>query len=123
MSTQTYTFDINLFSDLHKDAYGMRPNGSYFEWLTTATDAEKQKEWDKMCTAMSAREAERQQIEQVALCRFNKLVANTIADGAGDRETAIKWLMDAMPHAHGDVGFFEYTHGIPYGTVNGNKWC
>lgn len=53
MSTQSYTFDIRCFSDLHKDAYGMRPNQQYFDWLSTTTDGEKQVEWDRLIGIMT----------------------------------------------------------------------
>jgi hypothetical protein len=53
MSTQQYTFDVKLFSDLHKDTYGKRPNQQYFEWLSTTTDAEKQVEWDRLIVIMT----------------------------------------------------------------------
>jgi len=35
-----YTFDENIFSDLYKDAYGVRPRGHAFY---TASNEEKQK--------------------------------------------------------------------------------
>lgn len=53
MSTQQYTFDIYLFSDLHKDAYGKRPSQQYFEWLSTTTSDEKQAEWDRLIVIMT----------------------------------------------------------------------
>ena len=118
-----YTFDENCFSDLHKDAYGFRPRGDFFQWLETATDEQKQVEWDSLCEALERSNAREKEEQEYALVKFNKLVETTIASGAKDREEAIKWLMGADEMYLHDVGYFEWSHGIPYGTVNGKKWC
>ena len=43
-----FTFDTNLFSDLHKDVYGFRPRGHWFYDAST-TDEQRQEEWDYLC--------------------------------------------------------------------------
>lgn len=110
----TYTFDLNTFSDLHKDAMGFRPSRAFFEWMNTANDDQLQAEWDSLIDALDRRmnyEAER---EREAIIAFEKLVTNTIESGAKDRKTALRWIMDASICA-GDWEFLCYEHGIPYG--------
>jgi hypothetical protein len=112
-----YTFSEELFSDLHKDAYGFRPNQAFWEWIQTATNDEKQQEWDGLCDTMSAREQERIDAEAECVVEFEANVTKTMGNGAADRATAIKWMMAAEEHVNGDVGYFEYLMGIPYGYI------
>lgn len=112
-----YTFDINSFSDLHKDAYGMRPNQQYYEWLTSATDDEKQVEWDRLVTIMAQHQAERHEYEVAAIARFERAVESMIENGALDRTTAIRWLVQAESRVNGDIGYFEFLQDIPYGYI------
>ena len=121
MATE-FTFDENTVSDLHKDAFGFRPSGGFWEMWAQATDAEKQAEWDSLLVSLERSILRDKEEEQYALKMFNQLVDNTIASGAKGREQAIKWLMDADEMYANDVGYFEWSHGIPYGTVNGKKW-
>jgi hypothetical protein len=114
-----YTFDENLFSDLHKDAVGFRPNHSFFQWIQTATNDEKQAEWDSLIATMERRMDDEAEMEREAIAGFEASIATTIAAGAGDRATAIKWLMDAELEEYfkGDVEHFEYELGIPFGYI------
>ena len=113
-----YTFDENCFSDLHKDAYGFRPRGDFFQWLQTATDDEKQAEWDSLLKALEATIAREDAIEKEAIARFETTVATSIAAGAGDRATAIRWLKEAEGDQYvADEDYFEWLQGIPYGYI------
>ena len=111
-----YTFDEDCISDLHKDAYGFRPGEYWFKAWATMTDDEKQVEWDSLVAAMGRREDERKADEQVGIKRFEQSVTDTIATGASDRATAIRWMMDGAD-ANGDVEYFEYLNCIPFGYV------
>ena len=44
MTEKTYTFCEDSISDLHKDAYGMRPGEGFWQRWREATDDEKQAE-------------------------------------------------------------------------------
>ena len=113
-----YTFDEDCFSDLHKDAYGFRPNAAFFNWKVTATDDEKQAEWDSLVATMGQREEQRVEGERGAIVAFEANVQATIASGAKDRATSIRWLMDGAGIGNSDlVEYFEYCMGIPYGYV------
>ena len=55
---------------------------------------------------------EREQAESIA--KFEQHVTNTMCMGAGDRETALRWIMDAST-AEGDWEYFCYLNNLPYG--------
>lgn len=87
----TYTFDFDIFSDLHKDAYGFRPRSHRF-YQESTTDAERQQIWDNLCQVVEDNIASEKENEARALRDFEAEVANTIALGAGDRTTALRWM-------------------------------
>lgn len=86
-----YTFSTELFSDLHKDAYGFRPRGHRFYDAAT-TDDERQTIWDNLQQVVVDNIAAEREHEARALRDFEAEVANTIALGAGDRATALRWM-------------------------------
>lgn len=45
--TRTYTFDVDTYSDLYKDVYGVRPHYSRF-YADDTTDDERQAMWDSL---------------------------------------------------------------------------
>ena len=101
-------------SDFYKDAFGFRPRGHYQEWWT---QEELDKEYDYLSgCCREAREMEEIR-ESEALIEFNKLIDETIALGAGDRDTAIRWLMESEnvdPNFYQDVEYFFWGHGLSY---------
>ena len=105
-----YTFDIEIFSDLYKDAYGHRPRNHPFYW---ADDAEKQQIWDRVVEDVNdAIRREREEAE-AAVVEFETLVAKTIDLGAGDRETALRWLTSTEDFYHQqDIEHWVWKHGI-----------
>lgn len=109
-----YTFDENCVSDLHKDAYGFRPGQNWWDTWNSNTDAEKQAEWDYLIEAMEASVARDQEREDRAVIDFEKMVALTIENGAKDRETAFRWIMEASD-SQGDWDYLAWNLGIPYG--------
>jgi hypothetical protein len=104
---------VSDYWEFYKEVWNVKPRWINFEGLTE-DDLEQMlavlAESAKGVWAM--REAE----EKEAIARFEKSVANTIANGAADRATAIKWLQDAEG-GNDDIEFFEYLQGIPYGYV------
>jgi len=65
-------------------------------------------------------QAEEQMLEEAEmkvqdLITFEKLITDTIECGAGDRETAIRWLVEAMDDNDMEYGFdmFAYRHNLP----------
>lgn len=110
----SYSFDDNCYGDLHKDVYGFRPHrGAYAAWAAMSDD-EKQAEWNRLCSRLDEVMAERKEEERHAIEEFEKRVANVIAMGAGDRETALRWIMDASD-SDGDWDYLCYHCDLPYG--------
>ena len=85
----TYTFCEDIFSDLHKDAYGFRPRDHEFY---SATPERKQEIWDYFCQVVEDNNAAEREHEARALRDFEQEVQNTIELGAGDRATALRWM-------------------------------
>lgn len=116
-----YTYDTDIVSDLHKDAYGFRPRGAFWQNWEASTEDEKQAEWNSLLEACQ-RAIERQREEEaLAIVRFEKLLEKTVSRGAGDRETALRWIMDASGIDNGDWEFLCYEHGLPYGYFKAKK--
>ena len=51
-----------------------------------------------------------------AISKFEETIKLVCESGAGDRETALRWLMEAS-EADGDWDYFCYLNGIPCGYV------
>ena len=85
-----YDFDDSIFSDLHKDAYGFRPRGhEYFE----AAPERKQEIWVQTIEALEASQEEESRREQEAVAEFEAQITRVIKAGAGDRITALRWMI------------------------------
>lgn len=85
----TYTYDEDIFSDLHKDAYGFRPRGHEFY---DATPARKQEIWDYICEVVEDNIAAEKEHEARALRDFEQEIQNMIELGADGRESALRWM-------------------------------
>lgn len=114
--TKTYTFDLDIISDLHKDAYGFRPSQSFWAILAAADADQKQAIWDDLLDTLDST-LEREAMEQVrAIERFERLVAELVNCGAKDFEMAIQWLHQSN-ETDGDDEYLEYRLGLPYGHI------
>lgn len=99
------------YSDFYKEAHGFRPRHVNTD---TWTEADYEREFEQLgqiCNENAEREALQ---EAEAVRKFEQHVTNTICMGAGDRETALRWIMDAS-QADGDWEYFCYLNGLPYG--------
>ena len=101
----TYTYSDELFSDLHKDTHGFRPRDHEFYHVAPAR---KQEIWDSLIESFEDEvECERQaQIE--AQRKLETLISQTMELGAEDRETALRWILDA------EVDDFDVWYGSSY---------
>ena len=107
-----FTYDEEIFSDLHKDAYGFRPRiHNFYE----STPEEKQKIWDATILDMNA--AQEAEEARAADCVKDfkaevDMVINTF--GAEDRATALKWITDGdrFFYSRQDVEGWVYNRGI-----------
>ena len=100
------------FSDFYKEVYGVRPR-----WMTD--EQWNSEEWLEQAIAGLTIAAEEEAVRRNdAYARAINLLEDSIAtliqtQGAADRETAVRWLMDAEDID--DVAFFECRMGVPYG--------
>ena len=107
-----FTYDEELFSDLHKDAYGFRPRiHNFYE----STPEEKQKIWDATILDMNAAQEAKEARTAIKLEEFKAevdMVINTF--GAEDRATALKWITDGdrFFYSRQDVEGWVYNRGI-----------
>ena len=107
-----YDYSEELFSDFHKDAYGFRPRNHRFYDADT-TPAEKQEIWDATGRAFDRRQAEEARHEEEALADFKDQITKVIEAGAGDRQTALRWMTQGETFYHHQcVEMWVYDQGI-----------
>jgi hypothetical protein len=98
------------YSDMYKDAYGVRPRGvDTSGWTLEYFEAE----FKILGEAIEQEEIARKAAEAEAIVRFEDRVLNLMHTGT-NRERVIAWLMEAE-HANGDSEYFAFTQGLPYG--------
>jgi hypothetical protein len=101
---------ISSIWDAYKDAYGYRPRHLDFESMTMA---ELEAEADSVFAAADAQYEYEKAREAEDLTEFKALVQKTIELGAGDEETALRWLVqDEEFYSVQDVEHFIYNKGI-----------
>lgn len=84
-----FNYSEDLFSDFHKDTYGFRPRNHEFY---DATPARKQQIWDQMGEDFRIAQDQERLREETDLKEFESQINLNIALGAGDRETALRWM-------------------------------
>jgi hypothetical protein len=97
--------------DLYKDAYGFRPRGMD---TSTWTEDDFRFEFQNLQTVIADNERQRREDEARAVVKFCKRIEETIRAGAGDRETALRWIHEA-DGSNGDDEYLCYLNGLPYG--------
>jgi hypothetical protein len=97
------------YSDMYKDAYGVRPRGVDTSFWTLE---QFEAEFADLSRAIDQEEAQRKINEAVAITKFEDSVTNLMHTGT-NRERVIAWLMDAEG-ANGDYEYFCFTQGLPY---------
>ena len=122
MEMRNYTYDENIVSDLHKDAYGVRP-GEYFwaDWDARDDDG-KQRIWDNLLDDLDRALENEREYQQEAIADLENRIRFLMSAVAGcQREDAIRYLHDAY-NTHGDVEYLEFHLGVPYGYLSGKRW-
>jgi hypothetical protein len=99
------------YSDFYKDAYGIRPRHVDTSFWSLADFEHEFDQLAKICNENAELET-RAQAEAVR--KFEQHVIATIDMGAGDRETALRWIMQGSD-ANGDWDYFCDLNGLPYG--------
>lgn len=97
--------------DMYKEATGFRPRHLR---LSEMTEAELEAMVSDLHRDIEMAEKARREAEAQAVVLFEKRVEDTIKSGAGDREAALRWIMEA-DEAKGDWEFLCWLNGLPYG--------
>jgi len=104
---------IETYVDLYKSVHGIKPRWVNFDDMS---DEELKQDYDNLLVALDEENARQAEAEKRAVKEFEALVESTIACGAGDRKTALRWIRDGEgEQAKFDDGYFEHCHGLPYG--------
>lgn len=112
----TWNFDeyADMWSDMYKDAYGFRPRIDISDW--SAEDFEQEFKWLGETIAENEAKAARDTFE--AEVDFEIEISKAMDLGAADRDTAIRWLFEAVNLDVGhplDREHFEWKHGLKFG--------
>lgn len=108
-----YDFCDDTFSDLHKDVYGFRPRGIIMENWNMMPDEQKQVRWDELCEELEANEKADRIALRNNIASHQNSVQNVIDVGAGDRATAISWMVSEEEFYHSqDVEHYVWNLGI-----------
>ena len=102
------------YSDMFKDVHGFRPHNMTNEWtLEDYREAfvELDKDFEKQ------QEFEREEYKQ-AIARFENNIAEMIELGAGNRETALRWIIDSFDkfdqvYIESDPHYMAFEMGLP----------
>jgi hypothetical protein len=99
-----------IYSDMHKDAYGFRPRNDVSTWTLQDFEAEF-----KIMQKQIHADMEQEKIQQEKACHeFEMTIQNLLSAGAKDRTMAIKWLNEAND-TNSDNSYLEYLLNLPYG--------
>jgi len=99
-----------IIYDMHKVAYGVK--GRHYDFKSMSMD-DLRKEANRIGAAVEVAEAEEAHAAEVAIADFEATVGETIEAGAGDRETALRWMtMEETFYGNQDVRHWVYKHGF-----------
>ena len=116
-ATVTYTFDEDIVSDLHKDAYGFRPSEYFWGTWNAEGDSGKQTIWDALLCSLDQAMDDQKAAYDAAKSEYEARLAEYISIGAKDRATAIRWLVQSLELTEADkwygAEYICYTLGLP----------
>jgi hypothetical protein len=98
------------YSDMYKDAYGVRPRGVD---TTLWTESQFEAEFVQLGRTIEANYKEQLASEAKAVERFEAQVTSFIQSGAKTRQTAIRWFHEAEG-SNGDDEYLCFLLGLPY---------
>lgn len=114
--SKTFTFDEQIVSDLHKDAYGFRPSQIWWSEWKAMSPEQKQSEWNFLCAMMEEAEQAENRAQARAYDAWCGRIWQMMDDFNCSKSTAIRWDMDAMEAD--DYGHYCYLNGMPYSVEN-----
>jgi hypothetical protein len=113
-----YTFDETIVSDLHKDAYGYRPDAYFWEEWTQCGDDTRQAMWDNLLVELEQTRDREAQEQIAAINAFELEIANALDVGASSREDAVRWIVQGLELSDIDMmyggSYICFLKGLPY---------
>jgi len=101
------------FSDFYKDTYGFRPRDAAWEYYEGLSADEFNKDIDYMISKMNEDAIAEARAQEEAVATFKQTVQKTIELGAGDEETALRWITQGEVFYNGQcVEHFVWGQGI-----------
>lgn len=107
-----------IYSDLYKDAYGVRPRN--WQHINKLTLEQLNAELDFLETVIVQEIALDKAREERAAARFEAEIQANLERGATDRQHAIRWIAQANAVDVDDEAFLEYTMGLKMGYLKLN---
>jgi hypothetical protein len=102
---------LQIYSDYHKDAYGFRPRWDYSSYSLEQLEADFARFGQMISEATEAEARD----ERAAVAAFKSVIRTLIEVGAGDEETALRWLASAGVEECGpDWEHYLWKKGILY---------
>jgi len=102
---------LQIYSDYHKDAYGFRPRYDYSAYSLEQLEADFTRFGQMISEAAEAEARD----ERAAVAAFKSTIRSLIEVGAGDEETALRWLASAAVKECGpDWEHYLWQRGILY---------
>ena len=100
----------------HKDAFGTK--GRHYDFKNMSLE-ELKAEADYISNAVKTAMQEEAEAEKNNIAEFEAQIKHNIAAGATDRETAIRWILEAEGLLEEqDYGYICYSLGLPYSMEN-----
>jgi hypothetical protein len=99
----------SIYCEMYKDVHGMKAR-----WYRAESVEQARADIARLEEELILSEKARIEDEARAVVKFCKRIEDTIKAGAGNRETALRWIMEA-DDARGDWEFLCYLNGLPYG--------
>ena len=108
-----FTYCDNTFSDLFKEVNGFRPRGQLMEDWEDRTPRQKQELWNALGDELADNEKAERKLEKERVATFEARIQDVIGLGAGDRETALRWIASQETFYHGQcVEHFVWEQGV-----------
>lgn len=111
----------SLFSDMYKDVHGFRPRWCSKEQWDSIEFLNEQIEYLSKELEIKFEEDAIEEKRNIAI--FEQRITDIINTGAGDRQTALRWILDAEndEYVYFDLDYFCYTNNLPYGYLKDFK--
>ena len=111
LAAEVERYDLEMYIyDMHKAAYGVK--GRHYDFKSMSMD-DLRKLADRIADAVEVAEAEEAHAAEVAIADFEATVGEFIEAGAGDRETALRWMaMEETFYSRQCVEHWVFDHGF-----------